>query len=413
MNKKVCLVTLLFLQCSAFAEQNSPLTNESHYKNMAFDENSPCNFMNVTPIGAHLLPKGTVVLKTKRGKHGDRGRKGRRGKQGSTGTQGPQGPQGPQGIQGPIGPIGPVGTANFIAPHNLFVDAATTQNPLTADGTLAHPYNTITAAVNSIPTPTSATQFALGTTIYVAGGVYNEDLNINGDSKRITIVALGNVTLGTGATNTVNITYTAANGTFGASIRTSVTFESLTAVDRGAIPGTAIAAPSVPAFRFLGAINVLNNSSTFFRPDLLINADISTITLAPASTEGLQVYTYNTVVRNALILPADTVFDFVSNDTVFLGLVTTTFVSANHCIFDAGLTLNSSLVPPMIGSGTQIGYVNCQINGILNGNNFPFWVDSFTNSWIKGTDGAGTSTTIPTPVTTNIGGMKIIGRTIP
>ena len=65
----------------------------------------------------------------------------------------------------------------FLAPRNLFVDAATTQDPLTATGTLEHPFKTIQAAIDWIVShpATDASDWTLGYTVYIAGNVYAED----------------------------------------------------------------------------------------------------------------------------------------------------------------------------------------------------------------------------------------------
>lgn len=410
-SRKLCVLALFLFQTGLFAEHidSSSTTAET-------TSNAQCENRSLAATADPVLPKSIATTKVnerrgKKGHHGKRGHRGHRGKQGSQGIQGIPGTQGTQGIQGTQGVQGPSTPLGFIAPHDLFVDAATTQDPLTADGTLAKPYKTIQAAINSIPAATSATEFQLGTTIYIAGNLYPESPVINGDSKRIVLVAMGDVVLSSILTPTsITVNYTPANTNFGTNQFSSVTVESLTSLDYSATPITGSSIGSSPKFN-LNSIIVNNASSS--RVDLTVNAALQgtiTSTLNPVS-----IFLYNSYIISPLTLLASNGHIVVAESTVFSGAVTATFVFCERCIFDGGLTIASSVTPNYSvneGFGEGLGYVNCQINTALNGGDFNFWVDSFTNSWITGLDGAGNVVIAPTPVTAGIANMKIIGRTV-
>ncbi len=307
-------------------------------------------------------------------KRGPRGERGKRGKHGKHGKAGATGATGATGAPGPV---------NFIAPHDLFVDAATTQDQATANGTLAMPFSTVQAAINRATTilqPTNATQFILGTSIYIAGNTYSENPVINGTSNRITLVAMGDVILGTGATTTVTYNLTGANTQFGTEINPALIIESWTSHDAPQTASSFVRNSGTPAFRLLGAIEINNNSNVTV--NLVFNGEATTVI---PNTPRVAMNFFNSIIHNDLNIGAtNNLADAVN--TVFLGNVMGQIRYANECVFDGGLTLTSDVVITQ-GAGEQIGFINCEINNFLNANGFTFFVDAFTNCWLKGSNG--------------------------
>jgi hypothetical protein len=118
---------------------------------------------------------------------------------GGTGTPGPQGPAGPSGPQGPVGPAGPAGVAGSPGADGLpggLISGFT--------GTGAMP--ALNLATATIPFP--GNQVLFGENLSVVG---NEQV-IAADGGVFQVTLTANVTIGLGATVTVNVNGTAAPG---------------------------------------------------------------------------------------------------------------------------------------------------------------------------------------------------------
>ncbi len=147
----------------------------------------------------------------------------KRGPQGPQGLPGPQGARGPQGLPGPQGPEGPQGIPGPVNPltNTIYVDGRTSST--SQDGSIGNPYSTIQAAIDTIPAGTTIETKLQSYTIYVASGIYNENLTINLNNNQIEIVALGLVILADPAfftnpipvnTRNVTVSFTASSAFF-------------------------------------------------------------------------------------------------------------------------------------------------------------------------------------------------------
>lgn len=104
--------------------------------------------------------------------------------------------KGKKGTRGKLVDEEPILDSPFIKgfKYDVFVDASSTQ--IKQDGSIARPFKTIQAAINSVcakrlENPEDSY------TILITDGVYKENLVINGNNKRINLVAFNHVVLGT------------------------------------------------------------------------------------------------------------------------------------------------------------------------------------------------------------------------
>lgn len=288
------------------------------------------------------------------------------------------------GPLGPTGSQGPPGTVNFITPQNIYVDSQTPQDPLTADGSISSPFNSITAALNALVEPTSLNSYNMGTTIIIASGQYDENLIIDADSTRVTLLALGTVILG-GATavGNVTITLTNANNNFGSSFSSAVTFDSDVNL---AFDGT-----NVTQFTINGSVTVNNKNTGFASPntDVFVNFSNTFVigSIALTSATAFIALNFNsshivgaitgvnqvTAINEAL----NTSFDSL----VQIGL----FNYANNCRIRAGVT-NYQNTQRVGQQGTNFGFINCSFDNIYTGNSSSaaiMYLDGYTNFYLK------------------------------
>jgi hypothetical protein len=162
---------------------------------IAFELSQKYGLPLINPQG----PTGPVGAQGAKGESGPQGAQGATGPDGKRGDRGATGPTGPRGITGLIGftgPTGATGPVNILPLNNtIFVDANTTST--IHDGSIAHPYASISAAVQTITPGTSIATKARSTTILIASGIYpeNGELIINSDNNQIYLVAMGSVYL--------------------------------------------------------------------------------------------------------------------------------------------------------------------------------------------------------------------------
>lgn len=334
-----------------------------------------------------------VEFKGKKGSRGNRGPQGIRGRQGIQGIQGAQGVQGNQGVPGPAGPV------NFLARNNFFVDLTTTQNQLTADGTIAQPFSTIQGAINYIQlhhTPTNVQEFETGATLLIAAGWYQEQVTITGDNNRITLVPLGNVTLGPASGSVPALIYnlTSANTNFSSQYRASLAFGT-TSPDRGTSSTITDLSPSVPSF--LLRFGMTATSASTVPADLILNGVDTGNINASSTVSTLNLFFYNSlcdgvVLETPISTPPAMVVIANASKTSFQGLVNVdSFYAAEDCVFRGGLTLNQNDMTTSTSNKERIGFKYCQFYaGTIN---LPvaqprLFVDAFTNAWIRQTAGA-------------------------
>jgi hypothetical protein len=364
------------------------LSKAPTYKDYYFDKSANSAF---------LLPKqkGTKIKAHKKLKLVFEGKK---GETGSRGAQGPQGVQGVQGIQGIQGVPGPV---NFLARNNFFVDLTTTQDQLTADGTIAKPFSTIQGAINYIQlhhTPTNVQDFETGTTLLIAAGWYQEQVTITGDSNRITLVPLGNVILGPASGSLPAIVYnvTSSNTNFGSQYRTSLAFGT-TSPDRGNASSINDLSPSVPSFHLRFGMTATSGSS--IPSDIVFNGVETGSVTATSTINALNLFFYSSLCDSVILVspthtPPATVVIANASKTSFEGLVTIdSFYSAEDCVFRGGLTLIQNDTATSLTNKDRIGFRNCQFyGGTIDVTAAPalqkrLFVDAFTNAWIRHSGG--------------------------
>jgi len=309
-------------------------------------------------------------------------------KRGKTGKTGARGATGPCGLTGATGACGPV---HLIAPYNLFVDGATTQNPLTADGTIAKPYSTIQAAINTISSAMSDTSFEQGVSIIIASGVYDENLVINGDNKRISLIGLGTVILGNVNPGDITWTMTDANNNRMSGIRSSLSIGTLYSLDKAdsTIFGQTIA--SGPSFYVNGTITVTNDSTTpgHGAVDLVVNACTKVLTF-PSSNDFVFLHFTNSDIQGTITGNGNTVL-LQAVGTHFNQLVQVgSYHTISECTFDAGMTsLTSSgfAYYGIFSDSTAPGFTNCIFYGTFTGTQQPggshMRLDVFTNGFMK------------------------------
>ena len=181
----------------------------------------------------------------------------------SRGLQGTQGIQGIQGIQGPAGPVG------FTAPLNLFVDAAA---PLGGNGTLATPFKKIQDAINTIQPATDASSLEQSVTIHIASGIYNENPTIIVNSRRISLVALGDVILGNGI-DTGLIRWVSTGPQFD-NVRPSLLVSTINSIDAtNTVTANRSSSPSIGTFHITRGVQVIG--APIFADLILNNVEVN------------------------------------------------------------------------------------------------------------------------------------------
>jgi hypothetical protein len=135
-------------------------------------------------------PRGAAGEDGAAGATGPRGRVGATGATGATGAAGVTGATGATGATGPTEPLRPL-------TNTIFVDAGTITPVAQQNGSIARPYSTIQAAIDTIPPATTFLEKTRTFSILIASGVYPENgqLTIDVDNNQIELVALGSVYL--------------------------------------------------------------------------------------------------------------------------------------------------------------------------------------------------------------------------
>jgi len=324
----------------------------------------------------------------------------------ATGPRGPRGPRGPQGIPGPRGPTGPQGLQGaqgipgkigVNGPHGLFgscnplsftsfVDFGTLVALTEQNGSIGRPYKTIQQAINAIPFPTTSQEMYRHYTIFIASGAYDEDLTIQADGRRISLVGLGPVTLGKmtgrgwqpGLFNQArNITWKQSGdaSNFGTGISSTLTIETLMPLSDAMMQDESYSSK----FRISGSIFCLQGSSISM--GLCLNAEVyGDVNTTPSTGVGnidLQIhrsYVHGQVggagTANVQLI--------VAENSRFDGLIT---VNRLGHIFSSDIRSGFSLLvgTPLPAAPSGLFYTRFQ--GQYSGPN-PLPIDTATNYWM-------------------------------
>lgn len=184
-------------------------------------------------------------------------------KQGKQGKRGKTGKQGQRGIPGSVDPL----------THLLFVDPAA--DPLVADGSISTPYQTIQAAINTIPAGSVSAPNDVYV-VWVSPATYDEDLAIDGTNRRIVITGWGPWNLGLFdttdglASNSRNITWTIGSVAQINGIRSSLAIGTSAYFGEGL---STIASYSTGA-RISGKISVVSSAGTNGAVTLIVQGEI-------------------------------------------------------------------------------------------------------------------------------------------
>lgn len=264
--------------------------------------------------------------------------------------------------------------------YDVFVDGNTGS---LGDGSVQKPFKTIQAAINHVTSkPLEYPQDTY--TILIAAGVYRENLIINGNNKRIALVAMSGVTLGTDA-NVNTITWNIDEGSSKINPELSINvlaFHSAAnftpGVDKGHMGQFHIegniqvnAAASFPLTASLSLKSTYVNSKIRFSPKNPTNTlrlfvyHSSVNGLNPDSAQGVQ-----------LCIAEDTCFSSELNIDAF-GRILTSSISDGMTLLKNSAEQESLNVEPS-------GMLLSKFQGTLNApKGTLFCVDSYTNFWFQ------------------------------
>jgi len=276
----------------------------------------------------------------RQGATGVQGFQGAQGFQGSLGATGPQGFQGAQGRQGFQGTQGFQGSAGPALTQVFYVDAA---NVGAADGSIARPFASPTAAF-------AGTAAGLDVTLLIAPGVYNSVALTIGGARNITMVGLCQPTDQSVTIGAINLAFTLFNATLtlqniaGTSIAdTSATNSNISLIDThltGNITGSGT-----------GTTNTIVRMSsvvpTARATGMAVDGAISSVT---------QVFGEYAIIANFSGSHATSeTFPNTFDNCTFTNSPTTGPLLCNECAFPAGLA-------GLIGTTTVNRLTNCSID---------------------------------------------------
>jgi len=294
------------------------------------------------------------------------------GAYGGPGPQGLQGPQGPRGLQGSAGPQGPEGPG-IVLPFtfDIFVDGGTVIDPTTADGSISKPFKTIQSAIDSIIALPFGNEYDVYT-VLITGGQYDENLTILGNDKRIALVGLGHVSLGTqGSTRNINWTVSGSSTTVSPAL-------SLKTINSTFRSGTG-------KFFVTGGIATANSTTKVL--DLELSAEvagnISFTTTSVASPVNL--FLYNAIISGALNPSTPTlqrgVWLQVAENSAFKGAITVeNYGRIQSCAILQGMQILSTAP----AGADPDGMLLTDFSGNFTGPSGSYLrVDSYTNYWLN------------------------------
>ncbi len=355
MIKKWCMCACIFLA-----------TQGLQLKASTFEEIST---LSLIEKGKKPGPRGPQGRSGLVGSTGPCGLQGATGACGAPGIQGLQGPQGPRGLQGSAGPEGPGVILPFA--FNVFVDGGTVVDPSTTDGSLSKPFKTIQAAIDSIVSKPATSEFDVYT-VLITGGQYDENLAILGNDKRIALVGLGHVTLGS-QTSTRNITWNVnASNT---SVNPALALKTINSAFRSA----------TGKFFITGGLTILNATAKTLDLELCaeVSGNVSFLTASIASPVNL--FLYNAILSGNLNSSAPTlqrgIWLQVAENSVFKGTITVeNYGRVQSCVISQGMQILSALP----AAADPDGMLLTDFSGNFSGPSGSYFrVDSYTNYWLK------------------------------
>lgn len=317
-------------------------------------------------------PRGPQGAPGRPGNNGLAGPQGAQGATGACGPQGLQGPQGPRGLQGPVGPQGHEGPGVVLPfTYNIIVDGGSVIDPTTSDGSLSKPYKTIQAAIDSIVALPAKTQYDVYT-VLITGGQYDENITILGNDKRIALVGLGHVTIGS-QNSPRSISWNVSSSS--TAIVPALSLKTINSAFRSA----------TGKFYVTGAVSVSNSTTKAL--DLELNAEIlgnlSFTTTSLASPVNL--FLYNTILTGNLNPSTPTlqrgVWLQVAENTTFKGSITCeNYGRIQSCIINQGMQILSTQPAASDPDGMLLTDF---MGNFIGPDGSQFRVDSYTNYWLK------------------------------
>ena len=232
------------------------------------------------------------------------------------------------------------------------------QAPPGGDGKFCTPFNTIQAAINSIPAGSTPATARATWVVLIAPGTYDEDLNINGSERNIVLMGMGPVNIGLfnnagwTASNTRNITWD-ISAPLVDGIMPSLHICTMQTDEIGTIPWMAYSA----AMRISGGIRA--QSSVSVCAVLSVTAEVNqNIDHGTGFIGTLWVNARRSAVFGNVNLPQASLTECYQ--TLFSGTVTADSVFlATECAFQNGITLTSAPSPA--------GFIDCYISGSFIG----------------------------------------------
>ena len=331
----------------------------------------PAPLLNTPDTATKRGPRGPKGRRGKHGRHGRDGRPGPRGIQGNTGPTGPAG--GPIGPTGPTGPTGNTGATGIINPfvYDLFVDGNTTTDPLTANGSIAHPFKTIQSAIDAVQA-LPADPFN-SYNIMIADGIYPENLTItNGSLHNLTLTCFNSVILGSFGTDTITWTGGSAGTPALASSFTLSKMNDSFLADGFFILGNMQFNQTTGSVRLLLNNTALTGNLAFTNP----SAGSALLFLSSSAISG----SLNASSAPRVLLQRAYNSSFTGNSP---SLIIDSFVRIEDCVISNGMTLLTAMAAPG-GIPAVVGMVSTQFQGTYLNNtalNSTLPVDSYTHFW--------------------------------
>lgn len=304
--------------------------------------------------------------------HHRRCRPGPPGPQGPIGLMGPQGQQGPQGVPGPVRPL----------TNTIFVDVSTISTQ--QDGSIGNPYSSIQAAINTVPPATNFFEKARAFTIFVASGVYPEDLVLNMNNNQIELVALGPVFL-----------VKSVNPFIGANV--TINFIATFLPDPIATIGDSVSFTALTGNSFFNNQNSIGQTGTFEITGTLFINDISSIpgvinlvSFKGSEIQGIDgtgstkahILEFNNGYTSNLISPQSVVN---ARDSIIASFTALSYGVIYSSDFPNGMTITQL---PSVLTNSGAGIYSSSLNGTFNGpagtgSNSAFLFDGASNYWFN------------------------------
>lgn len=314
------------------------------------------------------------------------GLKGPRGHKGHKGDKGTTGATGATGVTGATGATGSTGIVNPLT-RTIFVDAGSTS--VTPNGSIADPYPTIQAAINTIPPSTVVTEQILSYTIFVASGIYDEDVVITLANQQVEIIGLGQVVLINPATFsgrnlTVNFVGTADLGLM---IADSLSISSVNATTSALNFADTSVIGARGKFVIFGTLFINDTSSIVgVMNNVILNGVAIDLTAGtPMAVDGTGSTKVNELRCNNVVLfgvNAPQTIISASNSTIQSATVLA-YDIITSCILDGSLTVTAVPPYPTTSSMNLTSFSDSMTGGIFqfNGIANSLILDTFTNYW--------------------------------